>query len=161
MRLRHARLTEFNGNHLRQRRKELRLTLEQVGDIVGVGKSTVRKWETGDIENMRRDKIALLAKALKTTPLFIMGIAETVDDSADEFQLSDEDVMMINKFRILDGRGKHTVRAILDVEYERCTKPYLEVVAAHNDDYSEEQQELIRRDLEKLEELHARRTKPR
>lgn len=66
----------MNGEHLRRRRKELKMTLEEVGNIVGVGKSTVRKWETGDIENMRRDKIALLAKALKTTPLYIMGVKE-------------------------------------------------------------------------------------
>lgn len=50
------------------RRKELGLTLEDVGQMVGVGKSTVRKWETGDIANMRRDKIAQLAIALRMSP---------------------------------------------------------------------------------------------
>lgn len=49
------------------------LTLEEVGNIVGVGKSTVRKWESGEIANMRRDKIALLAKALHVTPGYLMG----------------------------------------------------------------------------------------
>lgn len=49
------------------------LTLQEVGDIVGVGKSTVRKWENGMIENMRRDKIAKLATALGVTPGFLMG----------------------------------------------------------------------------------------
>lgn len=49
------------------------LTLEQVANQVGVGKSTVRKWETGMIANMRRDKIASLAKALHTTPAYLMG----------------------------------------------------------------------------------------
>lgn len=61
------------NDKLSQRRKELGLTLEDVGKMVGVGKSTVRKWETGDIANMKRDKIALLAKALKVSPAFIMG----------------------------------------------------------------------------------------
>lgn len=61
---------------IKSRRKELNLTLEQVGDLVGVGKSTVRKWETGDIENMKRDKIVKLAKALRVSPLYIMGIEE-------------------------------------------------------------------------------------
>jgi transcriptional regulator with XRE-family HTH domain len=60
--------------------KELRmskgLTLEQVANIVGVGKSTVRKWETGMIANMKRDKIAALAKALDTTPIYLMGWEE-------------------------------------------------------------------------------------
>ena len=54
-------------------RKERGLTLEEVGKRVGVGKSTVRKWESGQIANMRRDKIALLAKALAVSPTFLMG----------------------------------------------------------------------------------------
>lgn len=49
------------------------MTLEEVGNLVGVGKSTVRKWETGQIKNMRRDKIAKLAVALKTTPDYLLG----------------------------------------------------------------------------------------
>jgi transcriptional regulator with XRE-family HTH domain len=57
-------------------RKQKNMTLEQVADIVGVGKSTVRKWETGMIANMKRDKIALLAKALGTTPAYLMGWKE-------------------------------------------------------------------------------------
>lgn len=62
------------NNRLYDRRKELGLTLEEVGKKVGVSKSTVKKWETGFIENMKRDKIALLAKALQVSPLFIMGV---------------------------------------------------------------------------------------
>lgn len=62
---------------MRVRRQELGLTLEEVGNYVGVGKSTVRKWEHGDIENMKRDKIALLSKILKLSPLtFITGEVE-------------------------------------------------------------------------------------
>lgn len=68
-----------------QKIKELRvannMTLEQVADIVGVGKSTVRKWETGMIANMRRDKIAALAKALHTTPEYLMGWSTDIEVS--------------------------------------------------------------------------------
>lgn len=65
------------GDIMRVRRQELGLTLEEVGNYVGVGKSTVRKWEHGDIENMKRDKIALLSKILKLSPLtFITGEVE-------------------------------------------------------------------------------------
>ncbi|MGX7091224.1 helix-turn-helix domain-containing protein [Hutsoniella sourekii] len=58
---------------LKNRRLELGLTLEEVGDLVGVGKSTVRKWENGMIDNMKRDKIALLAQALKISPLQLLS----------------------------------------------------------------------------------------
>lgn len=61
---------------IRYLRKLNGLTLEEVGNAVGVGKSTVRKWENGDIENMRRDKIASLAAALHTTPAYLMGWEE-------------------------------------------------------------------------------------
>ena len=64
-------------NNMAQKIKELRqkkgMTLEQVAQIVGVGKSTVRKWETGMIANMRRDKIDLLAKAFGVKPSYLMG----------------------------------------------------------------------------------------
>lgn len=53
------------GQMIYSRRKQLGLTLEDVGNAVGVGKSTVKKWEDGYISNMKRDKIALLAKALE------------------------------------------------------------------------------------------------
>ncbi len=61
------------GEKIKALRLERGMTLEQVGDIVGVGKSTVRKWESGQIANMRRNKIALLARALGVTPGYLMG----------------------------------------------------------------------------------------
>ena len=62
------------GKVIKNRRLQLNLTLEQVGELVGVGKSTVRKWENGMIENMGRDKIALLSKALNLSPLVLLGM---------------------------------------------------------------------------------------
>lgn len=77
-----------NSNHLRKRRLELNLTLEEVGNIVGVTKSTVAKWEKGNIQNMKRDKIALLAKALDVTPNFIIGL-EPTELSADDKKIQE------------------------------------------------------------------------
>lgn len=62
---------------IRDLRAKHNLTLEQVAQHVGVGRSTVRKWETGMIENLRRDKIAKLAEALHTTPAYLMGWDDT------------------------------------------------------------------------------------
>lgn len=62
---------------IKEKRLEKNMTLEQVGDLIGVGKSTVRKWENGMIENMGRDKIVALSKALDISPLDILGMDET------------------------------------------------------------------------------------
>ena len=66
-------MEEGMAQRIKKLRQEKGLTLEQVAEVVGVGKSTVRKWETGMIANMRRDKIAALAQALDTTPAYLMG----------------------------------------------------------------------------------------
>lgn len=61
---------------LRRKRKELNLTMKQVADYVGVSEATVSRWETGNIANMGRDKIALLSQILKLTPGAIAGYDE-------------------------------------------------------------------------------------
>lgn len=69
------------GKKLYLRRKELGLTLEDVGNAVGVGKSTVRRWETGDIKNMRNDKVIALARKLQMDPIELVpydGVEVTV-----------------------------------------------------------------------------------
>lgn len=55
------------------------LTLEEVGNAVGVGKSTVRKWETGTISNMKADKIEKLANILGVDVDYIIGFSAQAD----------------------------------------------------------------------------------
>ena len=57
------------------------MTLEELGNKVGVGKSTVRKWENGIIANMKRDKILKVAEALNTTPAYLMGWDEKEEEA--------------------------------------------------------------------------------
>lgn len=86
------------GNLINKRRLELGLTLEEVGNIVGVGKSTVRKWETGMIKNMGRDKIALLAKALSLSPTDLVPWPDS--------GFSSDEIHLIDNYRHLLPRGK-------------------------------------------------------
>ena len=58
---------------LKAKRLSLNLTLEEVGKFVGVGKSTVRKWENGLINNMGSDKIQKYAQILQISPLDIIN----------------------------------------------------------------------------------------
>lgn len=102
---------------IKQLRLERNMTLEQVASIVGVGKSTVRKWETGMIANMKRDKIALLASALGTTPAYLMGWGEDSEqsNSHDVMNLTEGETMLLELFRQIP---------------EDAQKMYLEVLRA-------------------------------
>ncbi len=69
---------------LKNRRKELGLTMLEIAQKVGVSEATVSRWESGDIANMRRDKIASLANALNVTPAYIMGWDEKIPPEKSE-----------------------------------------------------------------------------
>ena len=57
---------------IRIRRLDLGLTQKEVADRCGVTEATVSRWESGDIKNMRRDKIATLARVLDIPPAVLM-----------------------------------------------------------------------------------------
>ena len=91
-------MEEGMAQRIKSLRQEKGLTLEQVADVVGVGKSTVRKWETGMIANMKRDKIADLAKALGTTPAYLMGWEE---DESEEKEVSPSEPKLTEGEKVL------------------------------------------------------------
>lgn len=68
---------------IHQKRTELNLTLEEIANFVGVSKSTVKKWESGYIKNMRRDKIIKLATILKVSPMEILHSVSDLTPSSD------------------------------------------------------------------------------
>ena len=70
----------YMGEKIYYLRTKNSMTLEELGNKVGVGKSTVRKWENGMIANMKRDKILKVAEALNTTPAYLMGWDEAKEE---------------------------------------------------------------------------------
>ena len=82
---------ESMGVRIKKLRLENNMTLEELGNKVGVGKSTVRKWENGMIANMRRDKIAKLAEALNVSPAYLMGWNESSSPLVVNYQKPDQE----------------------------------------------------------------------
>ncbi len=62
--------------NIRELRKNNGLTMKEVAKRVGVSEATISRWESGQIANMKRDKIALLADTLHINPSDILGIDE-------------------------------------------------------------------------------------
>lgn len=83
---------------LKSKRKELNLSQKEVADYVGVSEATVSRWESGNIANMGRDKIALLSKILKISPSVIAGYAD-INDFEMPFILTKEEKELITAYR--------------------------------------------------------------
>lgn len=63
------------------RRQTLGLTLQEVGDYIGVSKATVQRYESGEIKNLKLETIEKLADILKTTPGYLMGWENPSNDN--------------------------------------------------------------------------------
>ena len=65
------------GERIKFRRKEIGFSAEKVADIIGVSPATIYRYEKGDIEKVPGDVLFSIAKALHTTPAYLMGWEET------------------------------------------------------------------------------------
>ena len=61
---------------IKSRRIEMNYTMKELAEKVGVSEGTISRWESGDISNMRRDKIQALSNVLGIPPQVIMGWEE-------------------------------------------------------------------------------------
>lgn len=68
------------GERIKQRRKELDMSAEELADMVGKSRATIYRYESGEIEDMPITVIGPLAEALKTTPDYLMGWSNDPND---------------------------------------------------------------------------------
>ena len=139
-------MVENMGQRIRDRRIALELTLDELGKKVGVGASTVRKWETGFIKDMRSDKIQKVADALDVTPAYLMGWDESQNVSVEQVhtnngligqanapvyingentpvQLSKEETELLRIYKELSVRGRmQLLTKAMDLEAEEAKK---------------------------------------
>lgn len=73
------------GQKIYQLRKAHGMTLEELGNRIGVGKSTIKKWEDGKISNMRRDKIAKLSEVFQVSPTYFLNMDDPEDNSGEYY----------------------------------------------------------------------------
>lgn len=89
------------------RRKDLGLSYQDLSDRTGMSKSTLQRYETGDIKNVSLDKLEPLAKALQTSPSYLMGWEEkeqeyeiqTIAAHHDSEDWTDEELEEIERFK--------------------------------------------------------------
>ena len=61
------------GERVKRLRKERGLSADELGAMIGKDRSSIYRYERGDIESATIDVLPRLARALQTTPQHIMG----------------------------------------------------------------------------------------
>lgn len=104
------------GERIKKRRKELRISADDLARRLGKDRSTIYRYENGEIENLPLEILEPIAKALDTTPQFLMGWDHIEEDpvGAAEFHaqiLADVQLLdMISDYYSLDKKSQKIVR---------------------------------------------------
>ena len=61
------------GQRIKERRRELHMSADKLAELIGKDRSTIFRYEKGDIENLPLDVLEPIAAALCTTPQYLMG----------------------------------------------------------------------------------------
>jgi len=128
------------GEQIYARRKELDLTMEDIAKAVGVAKSTVKKWESGDIKNMRTDKLKKLADVLKVSVSYLLPnndevrnedsqvIEDTKPMTEHAFECNSEVFSKLSQLAQIQAKYDKTKKST-----DRDTRPYFIIKMDNND----------------------------
>ncbi|ADY54677.1 phage repressor like transcriptional regulator, XRE family [Syntrophobotulus glycolicus DSM 8271] len=64
------------GDLIKQLRLKKGLTQEELGNLIGVKRAAVNKWETGSVENLKRSTIEKLSAIFGVSPIQLLGLTE-------------------------------------------------------------------------------------
>ncbi|WP_195376745.1 helix-turn-helix domain-containing protein [Anaerotruncus rubiinfantis] len=101
------------GSRIKARRKELDLTLQNIADEIGVAKSTIQRYENGNIETIKLPVVEAIARILKVNPSYLLGKTdnkELVTTEGDELQEYLEELKNRSEMRMLFKLSKEATK---------------------------------------------------
>lgn len=107
------------GERIKARRKELGLSADTVAEAIGKDRSTIFRYEKGDIDKLPIDILKPLAEALKTTPAALMGWTEVqknndiIADIVVKMRTDDEFLSVVDSLSKLDSEKLIAVKTMI------------------------------------------------
>ena len=108
------------GDRIKNRRKYLKMSTDELGRRLGKDRSTIYRYEKGDIENLPLDILEPIAEALETTPQYLMGWEkvqkknDTLSDIVIRMQTDDMFMSAVESLYKLDQKKLSSILNLLD-----------------------------------------------
>ena len=99
----------ITGEFLRNRRRELGLSVQFVADAVGLNRTTIYRYENETECSIPLNKLEDLARVLCITPSRLMGW----EDKDIESPLTTEEQLLLSLFNHLNPRDQRAVKALI------------------------------------------------
>ena len=91
-------------NRIKDRRKKLGFSFQDLANKTGLTKSTLQRYETGGIKNIPLNKLKTLADALDVSPSYLMGWENNIAFKTIE---NHEEEHIITNYRKLNDEGQN------------------------------------------------------
>lgn len=142
------------GQRIKKIRKEKGLSVDYIADKLGKNRATIYRYESNEIENLPYPILVPLAKILGTTPMYLMGI----DENIEEIKVTIEEKQLLDNYNKLNDLGKREankrVSELTEIsKYTLDTKTYEEPItmAAHDDNLTDDEKDEMNRRIEEFE----------
>ena len=83
---------EQMADRIKRLRLQHGLTQEELGNIIGVQKSAIRKYESGAVQNIKRTSIKKLADYFGVSPSYLLGYEDKEPEIEAKKPVSDSDL---------------------------------------------------------------------
>lgn len=100
------------GERIKKRRRKLKLPITTVAEALGKDKTTVYRYESNFIEDLPSSVIEPLARALRTTPAYLMGWSEELTDK--QLEILQRVDCLEGKFSFADEVGRGEIEFLID-----------------------------------------------
>lgn len=108
------------GKRIKERRRALGMSAEVLAKKLGKDRSTIYRYEKGDIENLPLDILEPIATALQTSPQYLMGWQETqqkndaIADIVLRLRMDNDFLSVVETLYKLDNSKLAGVKQLLD-----------------------------------------------
>lgn len=101
---------------IKERRMALGLSVDDLAKKINKNRATIYRYENGNIENMPINIIEPLAKALQTTPSFLLGLEDKKNTTTDNTIRLVARGGAIKEFKVSDEQRK-AIETLLEKNY--------------------------------------------
>ena len=110
------------GQRIKFRRKTLGISADALAVKLGVSRSTVFRYENGDIEKMPADILKPLSEALQTSPAYLLGWTDDPESWLVEKEPSGEELFAVVKKLSVEDQKKVLEYALLHAAAKKAQK---------------------------------------
>lgn len=111
------------GKRIQDRRRELNMSVDELAKRLNKNRTTVYRYEKGDIENLPLGTLTPLAEILETTPAYLMGWVDNFSTHTEVTEKGDdkERDMRPEDCRVYDSEENQLSAEITDVNSGCCS----------------------------------------